>query len=125
MKMLGWEQLYAGKQLHAYDGHNFLPVCGDKEAKRSSDDKLPRTTYVGPMPPPEDMICPVCKTWERDHDPMFIAGREYERVVICKALSHEANRIYNKQEKDFPSNTLDTLSLNLMRDGYDELSVRR
>jgi uncharacterized Zn finger protein (UPF0148 family) len=121
--MLGWEQIYAGKLLHAYDGHAVFPVCGDRESKRSADDKFPRTTYVGPMPPPTELICPTCQTWERDHDPVFLAGREYERKLIREALSKEANRIFNKQEKDYPSNVLDAVSLNLLS-GYDSLSLR-
>lgn len=104
--MLGWEQIHAGKLLHAYDGHAYLPVCGDKDSRRAADDPRPRTTYVGPMPPPPELICPTCQTWERDHDPMFIAGREYERREIVRHLGREANRIYNKQTQDYPSNTL-------------------
>jgi hypothetical protein len=80
--MFGWEQPYAGKLLHAYDGHADLPLCGDAKAMRSVCDPVPRTTYCGPMPPPPEMICDTCKTWERDHDPMFIAGREYERLKM-------------------------------------------
>jgi hypothetical protein len=123
--MLGWEQLYAGKPLHAYDGHSFLPVCGDMDAKRSVDDPMPRTTYCGPMPPPPEMICDACKTWERDHDPMFIAGREYECRRIRQLLSREANRIFKTQEKDYPSNVLDVVGENLMMGDTEQLSVKR
>lgn len=121
--MLGWEQM--GKLLHAYDGHTPLPVCGDEQARRAVDDPSPRTAYVGPMPPPIDMICRACKMYERDHDPMFQLGREHERGVIRQALSREANRIFRSQDKDYPSNVLDTLSFNLMLGDYENLSVRK
>ena len=120
--ILGWEQVWT--MLHAYEGHERLPVCGDKDASRSANDKVPRTMYVGPMPPPEELICQTCKTWERDHHPMFLAGREYEQRLIREALSREANRIFNKQEKDFPSNVLDAVNLNLLS-GYESLSLRK
>ena len=107
--MLGWEQAAASTQLHAYDGHDALPACGLEAAKRSVNDQVPRTTYVGPMPPPPERICETCRTWERDHDP----------------LGAEANRIYNKQEPDYPSNTLDIVSLNLLAGETEELSRRR
>jgi hypothetical protein len=123
--MLGWEQVSAGTQLHAYDGHDPLPVCKLEAARRSYDDKQPRTLYRGEMPPRADMICKTCQTWERDHDPMFVAGREHERKVIARTLGQEANRIYNKQAQDYPSNTLDTVSLNLLSGETEELSRRR
>ena len=123
--MLGWEQVGAVTQLHAYDGHAMLPVCGLEPARRYFDEKVPRTTYCGPMPPPPERICETCRTWERDHDPMFIAGRAHERHEVARALGKEANRIYNKQEKDFPGNTLDIVSLNLISGETEELSRRR
>lgn len=123
--MLGWEQVGAVTQLHAYDGHAALPVCGMPEAKRFFDDKMMRTTYVGPMPPPPEKICETCRTWERDHDPMFIAGRAHERHALARVLGAEANRIYNKQGQDYPSNVLDIVSLNLLSGETEELSRRR
>jgi len=123
--MLGWEQIHAGKPLHAYDGHAVFPVCGDKDAKRSADDRFPRTTYIGPMPPPPDLICPTCQTWERNHDPMFIKGREHERSEIARLLSREANRIFNTQERDYPSNVLDVVSMNLTMGETEELTRKR
>jgi len=111
--MLGWEQVHAGKPLHAYEGHNLLPVCGDKESKRSANDAFPRTTYVGPMPPPPELICPTCQTWER------------ERREIAGMLGREANRIYNKQDPDYPSNVLDIVSMNLTMGETEELSKKR
>ena len=123
--MLGWEQAAASTQLHAYDGHDALPACGLEAAKRSVNDQVPRTTYVGPMPPPPERICETCRTWERDHDPMFLAGRRHERRELARALGAEANRIYNKQEPDYPSNTLDIVSLNLLAGETEELSRRR
>ena len=94
--MLGWEQKYAGQKLHAYEGHALFPVCGDEGARRFPDDKFPRTTYSGPMPPPPELICETCRTWERDRDPMFIEGRRFERARIVAALGREANRIFQR-----------------------------
>jgi hypothetical protein len=125
MTMLGWEQIYAGKLLHAYDGHAVFPVCGDKESNRSADDKFPRTTYCGPMPPPPELICKTCQTWERDHDPMFIEGRAFERQHIAHLLGREANRIFQKQAQDYPSNVLDIVSMNLTMGEAEELSRKR
>lgn len=46
-----------------------------------------------------------------------------DRAFICKALGHEANRIFQRQEKDYPSNVLDIVAANL-REGKDtELTV--
>lgn len=123
--MLGWEQAPPGGRLHAYDGHAAHPVCGDKEARRLPDDGFPRVTYSGPMPPPPEAICPTCQTWERDHDPMFLKGREYERREIAKLLGREANRIFQKQDKDYPSNVLDVVSLNLTMGETEELTRKR
>lgn len=123
--MLGWEQLGQGEKLHAYQGHSALPVCGAAVPPRRADDKFPRTTYHGPMPPPPELICEICRTWERDHDPMFIAGRAHERRELSMALGKEANRIFSKQERDYPSNTLDIVSLNLLSGETEELSRRR
>ena len=123
--MLDWEQISVGMQLHGYKDHGQLPVCGLEAARRRATDPFPRTTYHGPMPPPDDLICQTCKTYERDTDPMFIAGREYERQAISRLLGKEANRIYNKQAQDFPSNVLDAVSLNLMMGETEELSRRR
>lgn len=123
--MLDWEQISVGMQLHGYKDHGQLPVCGLEAARRRATDPFPRTTYHGPMPPPDDLICQTCKTYERDTDPMFIAGREYERQAISRLLGKEANRIYNKQAHDFPSNVLDAVSLNLMMGETEELSRRR
>lgn len=43
-----------------------------------------------------------------------------DRLGIAAALSREANRIFHEQEKDYPSNVLDTVAWNL-RAGEDEL----
>ena len=56
--MLGWEQLGEGQKLHAYDGHAARPVCGVEGVVRRADDKFPRTTYHGPMPPPKELRRP-------------------------------------------------------------------
>ena len=41
-----------------------------------------------------------------------IAGiREDERRRVGREIGKEANRIYNNQEKDYPSNTMDAVSL--------------
>jgi len=42
-----------------------------------------------------------------------------DREFIAKALSKEANRIFNEQQMDYPSNVLDRVSYNL-RCGMDE-----
>ena len=123
--MLGWEQIHAGELLHGYEGHAALPACGNEKARRHADDRFPRTTYVGPMPPPPDAICQTCKTYERDHDPMFQAGREHERKIIREALSREANRIFGQQAKDYPSNVLDTVAWNLTFSTYETLTERK
>jgi hypothetical protein len=121
--MLEWEQLWEGQKLHAYDGHGASPVCG-AEVSRRADDAFPRTTYHGPMPPPPELICDSCKTYEREHDPMYLEGIRFERARIVAALRHEANRIYRQQEKDYPSNVLDVVALNLAKGGREQLSVR-
>jgi len=72
--MLDWEQMGEGQKLHAYDGHDPLPVCGLESVRRSAYDKFPRTTYVGPMPAPEELVCQQCKMYEREHDPMYREG---------------------------------------------------
>ena len=47
-----------------------------------------------------------------------------DREFIVKALGREANRIFNKQERDFPSNTLDIVVANLRAGKDDELTVK-
>lgn len=46
-----------------------------------------------------------------------------DREFIAKALSHEANRIFNRQERDYPSNILDIVSNNLREGKSTELTV--
>ena len=46
-----------------------------------------------------------------------------DREFIAKALGHEANRIWNTQEKDYPSNILDIVSNNLRAGKNTELTV--
>jgi hypothetical protein len=82
--MISWEQIVGSGQLHAYEDHTILPVCRTGPP-RQFDDRFPRTIYVGPVPAPPETICQKCKTFERDHDPMFQAGREYERNLIRNA----------------------------------------
>ena len=48
-----------------------------------------------------------------------------ERRKIIKALRKEANRIYNDQKMNYPSNVLDSVSLSLTYGEYDNLSVRK
>ena len=48
-----------------------------------------------------------------------------DRVGIVSALNREANRIYNKQEKDYPSNTLDVVAYNIMTGENENLTVNR
>jgi len=48
-----------------------------------------------------------------------------DRQGICEALSKEANRIYNKQEKDYPSNVLDVVCWNIRAGQTEYLSVRK
>jgi len=48
-----------------------------------------------------------------------------DREAICAALSREANRIYNKQAKDYPSNVLDVVAWNLRSGQDDFLSERK
>jgi hypothetical protein len=47
-----------------------------------------------------------------------------DREFIVRALRMEANRIFNKQERDFPSNTLDAVAANLTEGKSDNLSVK-
>ena len=93
-KIFGWEQASAVTQLHAYDGHDVLPVCGLEAARRYFDDKVPRTLYIGPMPPPPERICEKCRTWERDHDPMFLAGCEYARKKALEECLVEVVKVW-------------------------------
>jgi len=99
--------------LHAYDGHTPKPVCGAEGIARSAADKFPRTTYVGPMPPPQELICKICQTWERDHDPAFIAGRavpsEKMRTVAREWLysADHPNEAASTREVDDLANLLD------------------
>jgi len=46
-----------------------------------------------------------------------------DRYGICAALSREANRIFNTQAKDYPSNVLDVVGWNL-RSGENDLLYR-
>ena len=113
--MLGWEQVTVGTQLHAYDGHAPLPVCGLEAARRSYTDKMHRTIYAGPTPPPPGMVCQSCKTYEREHDPMYQeglkCGRE-EAARVCDALaSIEARN---------PTDSFDTGRL----EGYERAAAR-
>jgi hypothetical protein len=48
-----------------------------------------------------------------------------DRAWIIRALQKEANRIYNKQEMDYPSNVLDIVAWNLSADQTDFLSVKK
>lgn len=47
-----------------------------------------------------------------------------DREGICRALSREANRIFQTQAKDYPSNVLDIVALNL-RAGRDDQLTRK
>jgi hypothetical protein len=125
LTMLGWEQIGAGQKLHAFQGHDMFPVCGNKDLKRSVDDVFPRTTYRGPMPPLPEMICETCRMYERDNDPMFKLGRAMERGKIVQLLRREANRIFGSQGEGYPSNILDTVALNLSMHEDDEISRAR
>lgn len=46
------------------------------------------------------------------------------RAHIVRLLSREANRIYNNQEKEYPSNVLDTLANNLADGKTENLTVK-
>jgi hypothetical protein len=46
-----------------------------------------------------------------------------DRESIAKALSREANRIFNKQARDFPSNVLDALALAIRAGATENLTV--
>jgi hypothetical protein len=91
--LLAWEQLYEGQLLHAYEGHNEFPVCGEEIAKRTFTDKFPRTTYTGPTPAPPNIVCAACKTYERDRDPMFLEGVRFATERLRLAPVAEARRI--------------------------------
>jgi hypothetical protein len=123
--MLGWEQNGADQKLHAFQGHDMLPVCGNKDLKRSVDDVFPRTTYRGPMPPPPEMVCETCQMYERDNDPMFKLGRAMERGKIVQLLRREANRIFGSQESCYPSTVIDQIALNLSMHKDNEISRPR
>ena len=120
--VIGWEQLGAGKKLHAFQGQEPHPVCGDRTMVRMVSDAYPRTTYVGPMPPPPSMICSGCKKWEFENDPRVTDGRSHEKQLIIVAIGREANRVFQKAEKDYPSNILDRVARNLAAGRYDLLT---
>jgi hypothetical protein len=46
-----------------------------------------------------------------------------DREWICNALGQEANRIWGKQEKEYPSNILDIVGNNLREGKSEELTV--
>jgi|ERR1017187_869754 hypothetical protein len=48
-----------------------------------------------------------------------------DREGICSALSREANRIFQQQEKEYPSNVLDIVSWNLMSGETEALTIRK
>ena len=48
-----------------------------------------------------------------------------DREGIARALMAEANRIFQTQAKDYPSNTLDTVALNLRCGETERLSEKR
>jgi hypothetical protein len=83
--MLNWEQAHAGALLHGYEGHAAAPVYKAEGAERHADDTMPRTTYVGPTPAPLSQVCPTCKAYERDHDPMFNQG-----LIVGASEAHAA-----------------------------------
>ena len=47
-----------------------------------------------------------------------------DREFIVRALRSEANRIFNKQEKDYPSNTLDIVAANLTDGKSENLTIK-
>lgn len=47
-----------------------------------------------------------------------------DREGIAAALSREANRIYNTQDLDYPSNVLDVVALNLRAGRSDRLTEK-
>jgi hypothetical protein len=48
-----------------------------------------------------------------------------DRQGICDALAREANRVFNRQEKDYPSNVLDAIAWNLKMGEDEFLSERK
>jgi hypothetical protein len=48
-----------------------------------------------------------------------------DRAGICTSLRAEANRIYQQQERDYPSNVLDVLAWNLGAGETEFLTVRK
>jgi hypothetical protein len=48
-----------------------------------------------------------------------------DRRGIVESLRHEANRIWQKQEKDYPSNVLDVVAWNLSMGTNELLTVKK
>ena len=48
-----------------------------------------------------------------------------DREAIAKSLEREANRIWNTQDRDYPSNVLDTVAWNIRMGASDLLTERR